>query len=441
MRGRDVARLFEKDTLNYEQALRAVDRDLSSEKGYKLQKEHAVSGLYMKIAHLHLPMAADYDTRLKSLLERRERDAEAQAQALAQLEGRIAAQTLEVDACSETVFECQERVNTRLSEDDDYTQVIAEIKNTQAALSSLSQDGEEIRREVREKLPAYTGNPAYQYLLDRRFGTPEYHAGRVTRWLDAWVARRCNFIENHRQHVLLSQMQDALGVRVQRIGATLEQLEKLERTLRLVVEKDQGLIALNERLEKLQDTLTAMKNEARRIGLQLQAFAQGEDEDARHVREAIVKALRKASFETLRARVRETQTDEDDRMLEQIDRLQAEIVQHAERIEALSDKRRVAEENRDRAKRIERRLRDRMVSNERYRIDSGFNTNDLIQGYVLGRLSESDVFRETDRNIRRAPEQSSYSSSSSFGGSSSSSGFSSSGSFGGGGSYSTSDSF
>lgn len=445
MRGSEIIQRFERGSLSFDHALREVDREISAEKSARLNKEQRIAGLFTQIAALHLPIAADYDQRNENLLAERVIEEKKTLEALLEVESKIAGHITVVEALVQKQADAERLVEKALSENADYLSAMDEKRAIEAAISAFDLHASELRAECAGKLPAYEGHSAYRYLQARGYGTPGYRAGKLVRLLDGWVAQHCNFAENHRQQTLLEQMGPAIEAREQRLKEDLTGLVRLIHRLSTETEDALGLSAACDALDAAQARLTELKNQARRLRAVLKDFADEEDEIARSIKAGICKALKNESMISLRKCIKRTESREDDALLDQIETLQATLAQHDERIGSLETKRRVIDQNRDRAKRIERKMRDRYRASGQYRVDRGADLEGLITGYALGTLSESQALGQAEREIRREePSSSTYSSSSSgsssFGGSSS--GFGSSDSFGGsGGSYSTSDSF
>ena len=445
MRGSEIIQRFERGSLSFEHTLREVDREISAEKSARLSKEQRIAGLFSQIAALHLPIAADYDKRYAALLADRVIEEKKTNEALLEIEAKIEAQVAVVDTLSQNLEAAERRVEQALAVNDDYLSAMEEKRALEATLAAFERQAAELRAEYEGKLPAYEAHAVYRYLKARGYGTPAYRAGKLVRWLDGWAAGQCNFTENRRQQALLEQMGPAIDARAKRLQEDLDGMLRLINRISADAENALGLTKDDQALEAAQARLTELKGQARTLRAALKNFADEEDEIARSIKDGIRAAMKNESKVALRRRIKRSESKEDDALLDQIDAIEATLSQHEARIDALQAKRRVIKENRDRAKRIERKMRERFRSGSQYRVDRRLDLEGLITGYALGTLSESQVLNQAAREIRREdPPASSYgsssSSSSSFGGSSS--GFSSSDSFGGGGgSYSTSDSF
>ena len=61
-------------------------------------------------------------------------------------------------------------------------------------------------RERDEKIPEYEENRLFRYLLDRRYGTRDYHARGLTHRLDDWVAGKLDFTSQMQNYTLLQEI-------------------------------------------------------------------------------------------------------------------------------------------------------------------------------------------------------------------------------------------
>lgn len=126
----------------------------------------------------------------------------------------------------------QRTVAAALAENEEFQSLTAQALKVEAELDRMEQRVEEITREAAEKLPAYEGSRLFQYLYDRRFGTPDYHRRGLTRRLDRWVGRLIDFYPARKSYEFLRRTPELMRDEVERyrsqFNELMSQAEELE---------------------------------------------------------------------------------------------------------------------------------------------------------------------------------------------------------------------
>ena len=76
-------------------------------------------------------------------------------------------------------------------------------------------------RDLQEKRQPYESDPLFMYLWRRKFGTPEYRATGLVRFLDRKVARLIEFDEARRNYAVLIELPARLREHADRLRAGL----------------------------------------------------------------------------------------------------------------------------------------------------------------------------------------------------------------------------
>jgi hypothetical protein len=76
-----------------------------------------------------------------------------------------------------------------------------------------------------QKRKPYEADPLFMYLWQRKFGSPEYRVGHLTRFMDRLVARAVGYDKARANYSLLNEIPDRLREHAQRIGAELREAQ------------------------------------------------------------------------------------------------------------------------------------------------------------------------------------------------------------------------
>ena len=136
------------------------------------------------------------DQRALALLEERrhayeqlEGDIIAAARALAELENERSAQQAVVSDRAQAIIDCEHRIQGELEEVADYQQQLREARQLDSIAVEAEDKAAQAEQDRQEKGRPYEENELFMYLWRRKYGTPDYRAGPLARYLDRWVER------------------------------------------------------------------------------------------------------------------------------------------------------------------------------------------------------------------------------------------------------------
>lgn len=103
-----------------------------------------------------------------------------------------------------------------------------QLQQARQQREQIAADHQPLVDECTGKLAAYNQHRIYTYLRLRQYGTEHYRRNVLSRRMDDWLARQCNFVSNQQNEQLLRAMleQDAT-----RLAACDQQIAELERQL------------------------------------------------------------------------------------------------------------------------------------------------------------------------------------------------------------------
>jgi DNA repair exonuclease SbcCD ATPase subunit len=252
--------------------------------------------------------------------------------ALAEVQKERSARSAAVDAADKALDSAEAEAQKRLAEDDKYR---AQLEKAQASdgVADLAEETAQAARNDRvEKGKPYEADPLFKYLWARGFGTSQYRAGAFTRLLDAYVARVCDYEPLRRDYWMLSELPARMDEHAARMRTVADGDVTAVQALELEAAEAAGVPKRADALERSQQDLAAAdrKIEERDAGLDAlvdkrASFASGEDDLSRRCTALLSDTFRREKMKTLRERANRTATADDDRAVDELTAVRAEI--------------------------------------------------------------------------------------------------------------------
>ena len=318
----------------------------------------------MRLDVIRKEQAASLDAAEKEALQL----LEAHADFLARIDGEVAeadaklkdaeakrrAGEVEVDAALNAYESLVAETEKTVETDPGYIALKDAFEQARAVSVRAEQKLELAKADRDEKRKPYEADPLFSYLWQRKFRTPEYKKGGLSRGLDNWVARLCGYDQAYLNYARLIELPDRIAEHMANMRleeaeaqAAIERFEAQALEARGAGKLSAELGAAKDRLKALDVALgeaEAKHAELRRQQEQAASGDAGPQEQARRVIEA---GLEKASFPDLKVLAAETTTTDDDRVVEALIKLRTEELQmevNWRGVEALPARRRAGAE-------------------------------------------------------------------------------------------------
>lgn len=308
---------------------------------------------------------------------------------------------------SDKLDELEADVQQRLATDQAYQAQLTTTQEAEAKAERAERKTELAATDRGAKGVPYEGDPLFMYLWRRGYGTSSYSANAVIRYLDTWVARLCDYHNARPNYAMLLELPKRLGEHTERVRAEADgQLEAL-RDLEEQAAQDAGIEAARKELEEADAALTDMDASLESIDAELleleqrQAeFAGGQDPTGREAADSIAATLREESLSGLMREARQTPTDADDRIVEQL----AEARERRTVLkEELEQERGLLERLNERVKQLEQ-IRQEFRRRRYDSVSSGFDDGALIgvmlRQFMGGLMNSRDLWRTIERQQR-----------------------------------------
>jgi len=384
----------------------------------KAQQAKALEG----IAKLHFDALSDgedaagytEDDRIQTLLVQRQQAFERLGQEIHRLSDQIAAKE-EARAKAHVALEealmrlakVQEEVQNTLKKDPHYQ---AQFKKTQHAKEIAERTAQKAKASIEsyhEKMHPFEKERLFWYLWQRGYGTSAYKGSGLTRWLDGWVAKLSHYEENRRTYWTLSQIPKYLEEHAKSKAEVYHQelekliaIEKAEASAQGMDEAKKEVDQKQARVDALDADIAALEEKLDGLLEEQKRYLQESDVYAREITERIESALSRFGASTIHEIAQKTTTPQDDRLAEQLQRLE----QKERELQHQIAENRTHYEKQLTALRETEALRRRFKASRYDDIHSGFDNNigmGTILGEILsGALSNAGAWDRVSRHQR-----------------------------------------
>lgn len=178
----------------------------------------------------------------------------------------------------------------------------------------------------------YRADPLFMYLWQRGYGSSSYQSSGLIRYLDDWVAGLISFPEARANYAMLTE----ISTRLKEHAAALEKQvadqssrvsERIAAKTREIAGNDILVALRSARDRQLQKNreLEEIASELAETGSQLKLYAEGEDPSFQAAVKSYASFLEKQSLVKLMSDAFKTRTEEDDRIVRGLQRLEHEI--------------------------------------------------------------------------------------------------------------------
>jgi len=431
---------------NVEKNLHKVKRELESNMERRLSLMQTIAETQFQ-AMLNGENVRDLTGRLHQVLSAREEDYRKLEQQMEEARERIKQAELEVATNGGMLNDKRDAALKEMQGSEEIAHLTQQQEILGNEIKRLSALVDDTKDECRKKLKAFDADPAFQHLINRRFGTDQYKGMGFSQLMDGWLAKRIDFKQSHHDYSILQKLPDMAEKRLdEKVAARKTVIDRGEQLEREILQRH-GVEDAAGRLKKSEKRLSERRAAIGQLQNALNDIINGQDQKMLELKAQVGENLQRLSIPTLERMTKATKSDRDEKALEEYIALMDRDERLKLQEQQLHIRLREASDTFRRAKQLRDHFVDKGYDSKNRTFRDSFDTNGLINGYIAGTLSQRDL----DSQVRscstyHAPAESrpssSWSSNDSFGSSSSSS-WSTSDSFGSSSSsdWSTSDRF
>jgi len=283
----------------------------------------------------------------------------------------------------------------------------ATAEQSEAKASRAEADREEKGRPYRE-------DPLFMYLWQRRYLTPDYAAGGITRMLDGRVAKLIGYADARSNYFMLTELPLRLRQHADEQARIAEaELDNI-RELEAQALKDEGLTrkknelqAAQHSLESLDAKMEAEEKQLESLRQQRSAYSNSTDTYSQQAIQLQVSELKNDSLANLYADAQRTPQPDDDVSVSRIRDLQREQAQLTAQISKLREEAVQRQQSMQELEELRRRFRRRNYDSQHSEFPGGFDLAVLLGQLLAGRMSGGGVWDRVRQNQRfrrpRAP--------------------------------------
>jgi hypothetical protein len=230
-----------------------------------------------------------------------------------------------LESAATVVDEAEAKTQQRLDADPAYQAQRDKARDAARIALHADQKATTSEQEHQEKGQSYRNDPLFTYLWDRKFGTSEYRANPLSRWLDGRVAKKIGYLDARTNYARLEELplrlREHSDRRKQRADDEYLALKKLDEEGRI----QDGIPALEAVEKQEQQTLDAIDAQIADNENQFQEqidrkkrFAAGNDKGYKSVVEYLTSEMSRTDLQQLRYQALATPYPEDDIMVNQL---------------------------------------------------------------------------------------------------------------------------
>jgi hypothetical protein len=218
------------------------------------------------------------------------------------------------------------KIEAAIKQDPDYAGQRQRADELQAIANESLKKTQQAEADQEQKGRPYREDKLFMYLWESGYGTKNYKANNLIRWLDSKVARMVGFREARANFAMLNEIPLRLSEHAGRQAAAAEEAEeKLDALEALAIEKAGGG-PVRQKLEKAQAELEAIdikvleiEDKRDELALSFSDLAEGNNPAFAKATSDLAGALQSQDLAVLIAEARRTPTPQDDSIVAKID--------------------------------------------------------------------------------------------------------------------------
>jgi uncharacterized membrane protein YgcG len=384
--------------------------------------------LFRQLAQLRLDPAlqaeldgqiSSAEARARDMLKAHARDVTAAESSMADLDRRRSALVEQRRAAQHLLDDRQAELGhlsasaeSALRSDPTFSARLREAEELDQVAEQSMRKTEQAEADRDEKGRPYRDDPLFLYLWDKGFGTSDYKAGPLVRYLDGLVAGLVDYNKARPNYAMLNEIPTRLREHAEQQEARAEAAEAALAALQSDAVDAAGgkplreaIAAIEGQIEALDAQIVACEDQRDEAVTGLQALAEGQDPAFQQATSDLAAALEREDIRTLLAEARQTRSGQDDTIIAQIDDIQTRLREEEEE----------SREQRERLKTLasrRRELEDIQWEFKKQRFDdpqSSFGEDrlvgDLLDEFLRGGISAASYWDQWRKSQNWAPGQ------------------------------------
>lgn len=295
----------------------------------------------------------------------------------------------------------------RLENDPAYQDHADAVETANATAARAVQKRDLAEADRIEKGAPYEADPLFAYLRARNFATRDYKAFFLFELIDTWIARLIKYHRHKLNYDRLTELPlrlDDHAERLETLAARAE--EKLEEMEREAMLRD-GVDALRDevniltsRLEEIDTNIASAEQRHEETARDYAAVANGEKGPIAEARALLRSSLERLSIPELKMLAAETETREDDRLVDALIRVRVQRMELEEARKAAARSIRQQSTTLSELEDLRRKFKSRRFDSPYSEFTGHDLIGALIAEFLRGRVSRDDFWRRIERGHR-----------------------------------------
>jgi hypothetical protein len=305
------------------------------------------------------------------------------------------------------IDESAAEIKLQLSRQEVYQEQEKRVAETAARAEGAENKAAQAEADQEEKGRPYREDPLFMYLWKRRFLTPDYTGGWLTRSLDGWVAKMIKFGDARSNYFMLTELPLRLREHAEGQKAiAAQELQKLHdieaKALQIdeIVHAKEVLAAAQKSLEEIESSIEEEEKRHETLLQQRSAFSTASDEASRQAVELQLSDMKQEPFANLYMQAKMTSSPDDDVIVARIRDLQQEEKNLIAEIKELQAQEQQYQQSFSELEDLRRRFRQSSYDSRHSYFPSGFELAALLGMLMSGRASGGDIWDRIDREQR-----------------------------------------
>jgi hypothetical protein len=295
-------------------------------------------------------------------------------------------------------------IKSQLGEQEFYTEQERRVAEATAKAEQADRKAAQAEADREEKGQPYRDDSLFMYLWKRRYLTPDYTGGGLTRSLDGWVAKIIKYADARSNYYMLTELPLRLREHADRqkemAAQEVQELHDMEaQALQVedIIHNKSALETAQKALEEVESRIEAEEEQHDALLQQRSTFSSGSDEISRQAIELQLSEIKHDSLANLYMKAKMTPKPDDDVIVGRIRDLQQEEKKITNEIEGLQSQEHQHQQAYRELEDLRRQFRRSGYDSRHSYFPGGFELAALLGMLLSGRTSGRDVWGRIDR--------------------------------------------
>jgi hypothetical protein len=317
-----------------------------------------------------------------------------------------------LEQAAETLDIAEAATQARLDADTGYMAQEQRVREAERIAMHADDKARHSEQEKDEKGQSYRDDALFMYLWERHYGTPQYRAWPLTRWLDNRVAHLVGFADARANYARLQEIPLRLREHAEQkkraAEAAFEELRELDEQAR----RADGIIELEAIRDKEQASLDEIDGRIEEAAgryeqllEQKDDFAAGEDEGYRKAVDYVTSELRRDDMRELRRDAMATPFPDDDLIVNRLFEGEQQVEQLEDSLRELKNALRQQHKKLQQLESLRSDFRRRRYDQAGYSFSDGALIAAMLSSFINGRLDLDSLWRVLEQQQRYRPQR------------------------------------